>query len=242
MLPDMKAMILAAGIGSRLGALTQSTPKCLMPLGNGETILDHVAKKLITLGASELVINTHHMAEQIEAHISQQEQYGITVHLSHETSLLDTGGGLKNVARHFENESAFIVHNADIYCTSDIGVTYQAHLKQQASATLVCMTRSSSRGVFVDANSRLTGWTGEQPPHTPKATERRLAFSGISICSPSIFQSMPDQASFSIMEAFLLAARDTNNVYASEIDTTTWTDIGTPEKLLALQKQLRDSE
>jgi NDP-sugar pyrophosphorylase family protein len=242
MLPNMKAMILAAGIGSRLGALTQSTPKCLMPLGNGETILDHVAKKLITLGASELVINTHHMAKQIEAHISQQEQYGITVHLSHETSLLDTGGGLKNVARHFENESAFIVHNADIYCTADIGMAYQTHLKHQASATLVCMTRSSKRGVFVDTSNKVTGWTGEQPPHTPKASERQLAFGGISICSPSIFQYMPDQASFSIMEPFLLAARNTNNVYASEIDATTWADIGTPEKLLALQKQLRDSE
>lgn len=238
MLYDMKAMILAAGIGSRLGALTQSTPKCLMPLGNGQTILDHVATKLITLGVSEIVINTHHLGELVQKHVQAKMSYGISIRFSEESTLLDTGGGLKKVQHHFEGESAFYLHNADIYCTADLSVPYKAHLNNGLISTLVCMKRPSQRGVFVDSEKRLIGWSGERADHLSETNQDLLAFSGISICSDQIFKYMPETDKFSILECFLKAARSTGRVQAFQIDASTWIDIGTPEKLRTLQNSL----
>ena len=242
MLCDMKAMILAAGIGSRLGALTQSKPKCLMPLGNGETILDNVATKLITLGVSELVINTHHLGALVQGHVLAKKSYGISVHFSEEATLLDTGGALKKVRHHFEGESAFYLHNADIYCTADLSVPYEAHINNGLISTLVCMKRPSSRGVFINSEKHLIGWTGEHPDKPCDANKDLLAFSGISICSPELFNFMPETDTFSILECFLHAARSTGRVKAFEIEASTWLDIGTPEKLYTLQNSLGQSD
>jgi NDP-sugar pyrophosphorylase family protein len=242
MLLAMKAMILAAGLGSRLGVLGRNTPKCLLPLLDRETILDHVIHKLIRFGVSEIIINTHHLAEQVEEHLKQKRYYDIAIHISHEDELLDTGGGLKNVRRYFQEEPAFIVHNADIFCTANLSEAYQNHIEHGLTASLICMTRDSQRGLFVDESKKITGWTGEQPPYTPHTSERLVAFSGISICSPSIFHYMPDTDRFSIIEAFLAASRDTHKVSAYHIDASTWADIGTPEKLATLQKQLRNKD
>lgn len=241
MLYGMKAMILAAGIGSRLGALTCSTPKCLMPLGNGETILDHVAKKLITLGVSEIIINTHYLGALVQEHVKTKKSYGISVHFSEEVTLLDTGGALKRVRHHFEGESAFYLHNADIYCTADLSMPYRAHIDNNLISSLVCMTRPSNRGVFVDSEKRIVGWTGEHSNILTDTTKHLLAFSGISICSPQLFDYMPERDTFSILECFLNAARATGRVQAFEIDASTWIDIGTPEKLRSLQTSLEGS-
>lgn len=242
MLCDMKAMILAAGIGSRLGALTQSKPKCLMPLGNGETILDDVATKLIKLGVSEIVINTHHFGALVQEHVLARKSYGISVHFSEEDTLLDTGGALKKAQHHFEGESAFYLHNADIYCTADLSLPYATHIDNDLIATLICMKRPSARGIFVNAEKRLIGWTGEDRDDLSGTNVDLLAFSGISICSPELFNFMPETDTFSILECFLHATRSTGRVKAFEIEASTWLDIGTPEKLNTLQNSLGQSD
>ena len=235
----MKAMIFAAGVGSRLGQLTQNTPKCLMPLGGG-TILEHVISRLKVAGVTEVAINLHHLPEQITQYLTQQQNFGLTVHLSHEPALLNTGGGLKKLRDIFVGEDAFFVHNADIYCTHDLTSLVGDHRSLKAVATLGVMQRASKRGLYIDRSKRLTGWTEEE---TPKPTESDIyAFSGISVCSGQIFSYMDSRDTFSIIETFLAAARATERVFGSLIPSSGWVDIGTPERLEVLQKELRDEK
>lgn len=239
MLAAMKAMIFAAGVGSRLGQFTQNTPKCLMSLGSAtgtDTILAHVISRLKAVGVDEIVINLHHFPEQITSYLAQNRNFGLTVHLSHEPVLLNTGGGLKKVRNIFIGERAFLVHNADIYCTHDLSTIIDAHETTDAVATLGIMQRASKRGLYIDRTQHLTGWTEEQVPAPPES--EIYAFSGISVCSDQIFSHMDSRDTFSIIESFLTAARATGRVFGSLIPSSGWVDIGTPERLLALQKQL----
>jgi NDP-sugar pyrophosphorylase family protein len=227
-----KAMIFAAGIGSRLKALTKDTPKCLMQVG-GVAMLERVVERLKSVGVRSVVINVHHHAEQVIAFVESRHRFGIEVAFSHEAVLLDTGGGLKKVQELFANEISFFLHNADVYCESDLGELLSRHQSRGAFATLAVMTRDSQRGLFMTSAMELVGWTSEQAP--PPANAKRFAFSGISICTPRIFSYMPDGDTFSIIEPLLTCARATHSVFGFEIDPTTWVDIGTPEQLAALQ-------
>jgi MurNAc alpha-1-phosphate uridylyltransferase len=233
----MKAMILAAGIGSRLGQLTQSTPKCLMQAG-GKTLLEHVIIKLKAVGVTELAINVHHHAEQVTSFLAANNNFGLPVHLSYEASLLDTGGGLKKVQRFFAHEQAFILHNADVYCTQDLRHIIESHRSRNALATLAVMKRESKRGLFFNESWQLTGWSQQSSTETPTPTSTLYAFSGMSVCSHELFAHMDSRDTFSIIETFLAAAHATGRVFGEPIDSTHWVDIGTPEALRALQQKL----
>lgn len=232
----MKAMIFAAGIGSRLKELTRDTPKCLMQVG-GVTMLEHVIEKLKQVGVREVAINVHHHAAQVIRFVEERHRFGISVTFSPEEDLLDTGGGLKKARALFEGETAFIVHNSDVYCTADLGALTMQHAKTGAIATLAVMRRDSTRGLFFDHDMRLVGWTEEKAPPPPQA--RLLAFGGMSVCSSELFQFMDARPKFSLIETFLAAARATNRVYGSTIDADSWVDIGTPERLEDLQRRLQ---
>jgi NDP-sugar pyrophosphorylase family protein len=231
----MKAMIFAAGIGSRLKEFTHNTPKCLMALGSS-TILEHVISQLKQVGVQEIVINLHHFPEQITNYLKQHSNFGLTVHLSHEPELLDTGGGLKQAKRYFEGERAFLVHNSDIYCTQSLAPILEAHKVRGSIATLGTMRRQSKRGLYFNSDSQLVGWT-EESIAAPLDSALR-AFSGISVCSSEIFNFMDSRFKFSIVESFLAASRATGRVHSAEIDPDKWVDIGTPEKLADLRAKL----
>ncbi len=241
---DMKAMIFAAGIGSRLGQLTHNTPKCLMTLGpnpGSRTILEHVITRLKAAAVDEVVINLHHFPEQITDYMSRHADFGLKVHYSHEASLLDTGGGLRKARSLFEGSEPFFVHNSDIYCTYDLRTLSAGHRSSQAVATLAVMHRESKRGLYLNPKRQLTGWTGEKNPGNQTTTGQDTtlcAFSGISVCSPEIFTFMDSRDTFSIIESFLTAARATGRVYGHTIPNTGWVDIGTPDKLHSLQREL----
>lgn len=212
-----------------------------MPIGNG-TILEHVISQLSAVGVSELAINLHHFPEQIKNYLSSHNNFGLTVHFSYEQALLDTGGGLKQVHDIFQHEDAFFVHNSDIYCTHDLATLLTDHRQLQAVATLGIMKRSSSRGLYFDELNRLIGWTEAPDTSPPKASLHEhplLAFSGISVCSNQIFSYMSSGDTFSIIESFLAAAQATGRVFGSPIPTSTWADIGTPERLSAVQEALQ---
>jgi NDP-sugar pyrophosphorylase family protein len=234
MLINMKAMIFAAGVGSRLGELTHSKPKCLMEAG-GKTLLEHVITKLTATGVTEIVINVHHHADQVTRYLSERGNFGITIHTSHEPELLDTGGGLKKVRDVFAAEDAFIVHNADVHCTHDLRALVAEHTARKAVATLCVMQRSSSRGLFFDSTMRLTGWSKTES--TPPPSSSMFAFSGISVCSGELFSFMDSRDTFSIIEPFVVASKTTRRVFGVEIDASDWIDIGTPEKLKELQQR-----
>ncbi len=237
----MKAMIFAAGVGSRLQQLTRENPKCLMHAG-GKPLLYHVLMQLKTVGVREVMINLHHYPEKVMSYLNSLHDLEMQVSFSHEPSLLDTGGGLKKIRSFFDGESSFILHNADIYSTVDLSELVTAHRQYAAIAVLAVMQRESKRGLFFDSSSHLVGWTGESSPPPSSATCMKLAFAGISVASSELFEHMGSEDAFSVIQPFLNAARMTHRVFGYRVDGAYWADIGTSESLLALQKHLEATD
>lgn len=234
----MKAMILAAGLGSRLGDITQSKPKCLVEV-HGKTLLEHAVDRLRETGVTSLVINTHHFADQVADYIRQRQNFGMTVHLSHEPELLETGGGLYKARTHFAGESEFMVCNADVYHRLDLAAALEEHRHRRPVATLLVMARETKRYLVFDSDNQLVGRvdsSGESTLLRDAPVQNLLAFSGLQVLSPRIFEfcaGLPDK--FSIIEAYLGAVKAGAMVRAFPVSPTRWSDVGTPERLQALR-------
>lgn len=218
----MKAMIFAAGLGTRLKPLTDTMPKALVTVG-GKPLLQHTIEKLKAAGFNEIIINVHHFAEQIIDFVEANRHFGIHIEISDEREkLLDTGGGIKKASPFFNDNKPFLVYNVDILSNIDLRKLYAAHMqsnfpvpKRQSGhsplATLVCSERQTSRYLLFDKNDHLKGWINEKtaelkspfPDFDPRHY-KKLAFAGIQILHPAIFQYMagfPDR--FSIIEFYL---------------------------------------
>lgn len=230
----MKAMIFAAGIGSRLQEITKETPKCLVDIG-GLTILEHVVTRLKEAGVSAVAINVHHHADKVVDFVKSRGYFGLEVAFSHETSLLDTGGGLKKLAPFFMQERDFFIHNADIYSDINLLSLLEAHRSQDAVATLAIMSRDSKRGLYFDSQFHLVGWSESSEP--PPAQSALYGFCGVSVVSSEIFKYMESADRFSIIRPFMAAALTTHKVLGHTCSGATWADIGTPEKLRKLREQ-----
>ncbi|HBX46320.1 nucleotidyltransferase family protein [Limibacterium fermenti] len=207
----MKAMIFAAGLGTRLKPITDTLPKALVPVA-GKPLLEHVVLKLKQAGFDEIIINIHHFGEQVIDFVRSQKSFGIRIEFSDEREkLLDTGGGIKKAAAFFDDGQPFLVHNVDILSDIDLGQLYEAHLHAQSLATLVVSERNTSRYLLFDSGGDLRGWinrlSGEiksPDPYFQVAGHRPLAFAGIHVLSPEIFRymkSFPDK--FSIIDFYL---------------------------------------
>ena len=231
----MKAMVFAAGVGSRLREVTKDTPKCLVDIG-GQTILEHVVTRLKATGVSAIAINVHHHSDKVIAFVKSKAYFGLEVAFSHEPTLLDTGGGLKRLAPFFSGEELFLIHNADIYSDIDLHSMVEAHRSRDAIATLAIMNRESKRGLYFDSRDRLIGWSEDS---TSRVSQGKLfGFCGVSVASPLIFNFMDDTATFSIIRPFLAAAQATERVYGHVYPGSDWVDIGTPENLQRLRDRL----
>jgi NDP-sugar pyrophosphorylase family protein len=231
----MKAMILAAGFGSRLGPITERTPKCLVSVG-GKAMLEIVAERLLSAGVSEIVINVHYLSEKVEKFIAEKNNFGTTVHISREDSLLGTGGGLKKAWPFLAGDEPFFVHNADVFSKIDLKEMYAYHQSTGAMVTLGVMERPTSRPLFFSSQGLLCGYenrkeeTGEV--FGDEANPRPLAFSGIQVISPSFLPFLEDHTgAFSSIPPFLRAARAGHKVQLFDVSTSFWVDMGTPEKL-----------
>jgi N-acetyl-alpha-D-muramate 1-phosphate uridylyltransferase len=237
----MKAMIFAAGYGSRLGSLTRETPKCLMQAGE-KTILQHVLDRLKRAGITEVAINLFYLGDKIESYLSENNNFGFDVTYFREPQLLGTGGGLQNAAPFFEKESAFVVHNSDIYSDIDLSAVIKVHNQEQAIASLCVMDRLTSRPLLFDRNGQLAGWENTESGHGETFGEKidlqPLAFSGVQVLSSRIFRYMKDEPPFSTIRTFLAAARHGERIQAVRVDNSYWIDMGTPEKLEELQSLL----
>ena len=207
----MKAMIFAAGKGTRLQPLTGTMPKALVPVG-GVPLLERAIRKLIGAGCSEIVVNVHHFAGQIIAFLEEKRRFGIHIEVSDETdNLLDTGGGLAKAAWFFDDNRPFIVHNVDIVSSIDLKDLYACHAVSGAAATLAVSPRKSSRYLLFDDNGRLQGWinelTGEQKPIGKKlqlTALNKLAFSGIQVISPLLLPELKKRdGKFSIIDFYI---------------------------------------
>ena len=210
----MKAMIFAAGLGTRLRPITNTLPKALVQV-SGKPLLQHVIEKLSAAGFDEIVINVHHFPEQIIRFLQDNHHFGLHIHVSDESDrLLDTGGGLRKASWALEGDEPFLAHNVDILSGADLRELYNAHIAQGGLATLLVSQRKTSRYLLFDEHNRLKGWinelTGEVKSPYPdfRADEHlRFAFSGIQVISPAIFEWMkglPEK--FSIIDFYLSMA------------------------------------
>lgn len=234
----MRAMILAAGIGSRLRPLTNDRPKALVEVG-GVPLLELVLRRLVNAGVDGVIINAFHFAEQIERFAAQKRKSGLLVEVSREEQLLDTGGGLKKASWFFDDGRPFFLHNADVLSGVDLAGLYRFHLKQEALATLCVRRRSSSRQLLFGQDGRLCGRrgpSGDQWSGAPVNQAEALAFDGIHVISPRIFTELTETGAFPILEAYLRLCGLGRRLAAFRCDGSFWSDTGSPEKLEAVRR------
>jgi len=238
----MKAMILAAGVGSRLGKYTVSKPKSLQDIG-GQAILEHVLTRIKQVGVTEVVLNLHHFPEQIKSFLSDHNCFGLKCHFSLEEQLLDTGGGLFR-CKDFFTEEDFILHNSDIYSTFPLKEVFPAHTASGAVATLICSDNKDHRKFLFDQDNNLCGWqnftTGKKSVIAGREPSRALGFAGIHLIAPKIFSLYkPEKEIFSIIDTYLALAKEGYSVKPYEIADEDYLDIGTPEDLEKLRDRLK---
>lgn len=230
----MKAMILAAGLGTRLRPLTNDRPKALAEVA-GRTLLDLTLARLRTFGIFEVMINTHHHAEMIADYLDAHRNFGMSIALSPERILLDTGGGLKNAAAFFltPGPADFLVHNVDILSTIDISEMLRQHTATGALATLAVQPRATSRQLLFDSAGQLCGRqiSGETQLVRRAADSQSQAFSGIHILSTRIFQKLTEQGPFSIIDAYLRLAAEGESILGFQVHDAYWRDLGRPESV-----------
>ena len=226
----MKAMIFAAGLGTRLRPLTDALPKALVDI-NGVPMLELVIRRLAAAGVKEFVINTHAFHEKIEAFL-WRSNFNLKIELSREEAFpLETGGGLKKASAFFDDGKPFFAYNADVYSEMDLAGLYAAHGESGALATLAVRERPSKRHLLFDAEMNLKGREGEGAP----AGLRPFAFSGIQVLSPGIFPKLTEDGVFSITGAYLRLAAAGEKIKGFEDKSPFWRDIGDLERLEAVR-------
>jgi NDP-sugar pyrophosphorylase family protein len=239
----MKAMVLAAGLGTRLRPLTDDRPKALVTVA-GRTLLEIALSRLRAFGVREVIVNTHHYADMIVQYLRANNNFGMKIELSREEVLLDTGGGLKHAAWFFLEGSArsqepFIVHNVDVVSTIDLARMMRFHVEHAALATLAVQDRATSRYLLFDQHGQLCGRRAGQTVEEaqpelvrPAAAVQALAFSGIHILSPRIFATIEEEGAFSIIPAYLHLAAKEEKILAFRADEYYWRDLGRPQSIL----------
>ena len=234
----MKAMVFAAGRGIRLQPLTDTRPKALVEVA-GRTLLEHVVRRLVDAGVTEVIINLHHLGGQIPPFLEKHNLFGLRrVAYSQEPALLDTGGGLKQAAWFFDDGNPFLVHNADVLSDIDLGGLLEAHRRSQALATLAVLDRPTERPLYFDADGRLVGrhtsGKGDEFVSAPHGKPVSLGFCGIQAMSPDIFGKMSEPGAFPLAEAYLRLASAGEKILAHRVDGAKWRDCGRPEDLRPL--------
>jgi len=227
----MKAMIFAAGLGTRMQHMTKDTPKALIEV-TGKSVIDHVIENIVQAGFSDIVINVHHFAQDIIDHL-QDLSLPAKISFSHEkNSPLETGGGLWKMRDFFNNQEPFLLHNADILTDLNLAALYTQHLEQKNSITLAVRDRKSSRKLLFTENKRLCGrWKAKTKTTDLRwgVPAYRYAFSGVHVLSPEVLQWPVPGERFSIMEAYLNWCKE-HHIGMHTHNQGYWFDIGSPEK------------
>jgi NDP-sugar pyrophosphorylase family protein len=232
----VKAMILAAGKGTRLGDITRTVPKCLVEAG-GKTMLQHTIERLKLYGITDVVINTSHLAESIQAYLGTHMNFGINITLSHEPTLLGTGGGIAEASRYFGNATEIIVHNADVYSDIPLDDLVQTHRETSSLASLVVMERQTSRPLLFNEQYNLVGFESDSHGELFGDTVNvlPLAFSGIQVISPQVLNYFAFQPPFSSITGYLSAARSGERIRGHKVSGNYWIDMGRQDDLNELR-------
>lgn len=241
----MKAMILAAGLGTRLRPLTDDRPKALVEVA-GQTLLEITLKRLRAFGIRDVIVNVHHFADLVIDYLHKNGNFGMRIEISREDLLLDTGGGLKKAAWFFLEGSSnepFLLHNVDVLSNFDFQEMLHVHRKADALATLAVQERETSRYLLFDEQNQLCGRrTGrDQLPEIarPSTKKHALAFSGVHIISPRFLFLMSEHGVFSIITSYLRLAGQGEKIVAFDAAGYYWRDLGKAENIAQAEKDLK---
>ncbi|HXM98863.1 MAG TPA: nucleotidyltransferase family protein [Candidatus Dormibacteraeota bacterium] len=248
----MKAMILAAGRGTRLQPLTDTRPKALVEIA-GRTLLEITLSRLRTFGVTEAIINVHHFADMVVDYLKANNNFGMRIEISREEILLDTGGGLKKAAWFFLEDprrldEPFFLHNVDVLSSIDLRRMLEFHREHQALATLAVQSRESSRLLLFNEQLELCGRrvagedTGPITNLIASQPLQALAFSGVHIISPRLLPMLREEGVFSIIPEYLRISVQGQKILGFRADEYYWRDLGRPADLtqatVDLQQQL----
>jgi NDP-sugar pyrophosphorylase family protein len=259
----MKAMILAAGLGTRLRPWTDNRPKALVEI-NGRTLLEITLSRLRSFGVREAIINVHHFADMIVDYLKAKKNFGIRIEVSREEVLLDTGGGLKKAAWFFLEdfsrsasstgdssrlEVPFLLHNVDVISNIDLHRMIQFHMKNHALATLAVQARETSRYLLFNDQLQLGGRRidnknsviSSEARNLSSIPPKALAFSGIHVISPRLLPMLTEEGIFSIIPSYLRLAAQGENILAFRADEYYWRDLGRPEDLAQAARDLQQN-
>ena len=237
----MKAMILAAGLGTRFKPWTDKHPKALAVI-SGKSLLQRNIEFLQTAGVYDVVVNIHHFADQIEEAVKANKGWGSNVILSDERDVvLETGGGLMKASKHLSDDS-FVLMNVDILTTLNLGAMIESHMKLMPLATLATTNRKTSRYFIFDHLDNLCGWvnekTGEEKIMRTTADKQLKAFSGIHVIDPRIFSLIRQEGKFSMVDVYLSLAKD-EIIKSFDHSNTSFIDVGKPEAVSVAEKLFR---
>ena len=240
----MKAMVLAAGVGSRLKPITDSIPKALIEVG-GLPMLELVLMRLKAAGVREVVVNLFHHADKVAGFLAEKRGFGLRVELSRESELLDTGGGLKKASWFFDDGEPFFLHNVDVLSNLDLGAMLAAHRRSGALATLAVRQRESGRRLLFAADGRLCGRDspsegGIEWAKSPVPNAESLAFDGVHVLSPAVFPKITESGIFSINRPYLRLAGSGERIAAFRSDEYYWQDIGSAQKLESARARVKE--
>ena len=236
-------MIFAAGLGTRLKPFTDNKPKALVELA-GKPLLERAILKLIELKVNRIVINVHHYADLIEEFLRVNKNFGVDIRISDERDeLLDTGGGLKKATDLFIPNAPVLIYNVDVLSSLDLNVLMVQHTKTNALVSMVMRERKSSRYLYFNKESQLTGWKNCKTGETKEArndmnNSEPLAFSGIHLIDSKIFPLITEKGKFSIIDLYLRLAKE-EKILAYKDGSEIWTDLGKPEDLAWAQEHLK---
>ena len=249
---ETTAMILAAGLGTRLKEFTHDKPKALVEL-NGKPLLQHCIENLINNGFNHIVINVHHFGEQIIDFVSQHH-YDAVIQISDERDLLmDTGGGIVKASPLFKDSKAVMVHNVDIISNVNLREMSQQFLDSKDDAWLLTQDRETNRKLLFDDENLLVGWMNKveerfkwvdesksalRRAQGPLPFYKEMAFSGLHFFRSDLFAEFEVKRS-SVIDLYLNLAK-TNRIISKPIQPDYWFDLGKPEQLQAAENYLND--
>ncbi len=245
----MRAMILAAGLGTRLRPLTDNRPKALVEIA-GRTLLEITLARLRAVGVREVIINVHHFAGMVQEYLQAKDNFGMRIEVSREDVLLDTGGGLKKAAWFFledqqQQDEPFIVHNVDVISTIDLARMVQFHEQNDALATLAVKDRETHRYLLFDDQLQLcgrqNGRDGAREFVRSCHESWPLAFSGIHVISPLLLPMLTEDGAFPIVASYLHLASVGEKILGFRADEYYWGDLGKPENIIQAELDLRQN-
>ncbi|MFV0163991.1 nucleotidyltransferase family protein [Empedobacter falsenii] len=237
----MKAMIFAAGLGTRLKPFTENHPKALA-IVNGKPLLQRNIEYLKSFGIDEVVINVHHFADQIIEFLEENNYFGIEITISDETDqVLETGGGLVKAKTNFDED--FLVMNVDILTDLHLTNFIKAHQENKALVTLAVSDRNSSRKLYFNDKNELKGWRNLKTEEEIKAVDslddlNDLAFSGIHVINPALFNKITETGKFSIMKVYMNLMK-TESIIGFDHSGGILIDVGRPESVLEAEQYFK---